>query len=215
MSRNQAIQHATHHFDSGAFLADLNRRVGFRTESQEAGRSAALLAYLTDEIMQDAAALEAWVRMMFAMEMGFKIDDLLIRGTGAGEPLGILKAPALRTVSAETGQTADTIVWENVQKMFTFGLGNNLEWYINKECLPELMNMEQPVGTGGSAVWLPAGGASGRPFDTLLGRPINYLEQASALGDKGDIIYADFSQYLFADKGGIQTASSIHINFTP
>ena len=172
------------------------------------------VTYLTDEIMQDAAALEAWVRMMFAMEMGFKIDDLLIRGTGAGEPLGILKAPALRTVSAETGQTADTIVWENVQKMFTFGLGNNLEWYINKECLPELMNMEQPVGTGGSAVWLPAGGASGRPFDTLLGRPINYLEQASALGDKGDIIYADFSQYLFADKGGIQTASSIHINFT-
>lgn len=172
------------------------------------------ITHLTDEIMQDASALEAWVLMMFGLEMGFKIDDLLVRGTGAGEPLGILTAPALRTIAKETGQTADTIVWENVQKLFTFGLGDNLEWYINKECLPELMNMVQPVGTGGNAVWLPSGGASGRPFDTLLGRRINYIEQASALGDKGDIMYADFSQYLFADKGGIQTASSIHVNFT-
>ena len=57
MTRNQAIQHATHHFDSGAFLADLNRRVGYRTESQEADRAATLLAYLTDEIVPEAERL--------------------------------------------------------------------------------------------------------------------------------------------------------------
>ena len=57
MSRNQAIEHATHHFESGAFLTDLNRRVGFRTESQEDGRAATLLAYLTDEIVPEAGRL--------------------------------------------------------------------------------------------------------------------------------------------------------------
>jgi HK97 family phage major capsid protein len=172
------------------------------------------LTYLTDELMQDAAALEAWVRIAFAMEFGFSIDDKLVRGTGAGEPMGILNAPALRSISKETDQAADTIVWENIQNMYTFALGNNLEWYINRECLPQLMSMSQPVGTGGVPVWLPANGASGRPQDTLMGLPINYIEQASALGDKGDIMLADFSQYLFADKGGLQTASSIHVNFT-
>jgi HK97 family phage major capsid protein len=172
------------------------------------------LTYLTDELMQDAAALEAWVRIAFAMEFGFAIDDKLIRGSGAGEPMGILNAPALRTIAKESGQAADTIQWENIQKMYTFALGTNLEWYINRECLPQLMSMSQPVGTGGVPVWLPANGASGRPQDTLMGLPINYIEQASALGDKGDIMLADFSQYLFSDKGGLQTASSIHVNFT-
>ena len=57
MTRDQAIQHATHHFDSGAFLADLNRRVGFRTESQEPERAATLLAYLTGEIVPEAERL--------------------------------------------------------------------------------------------------------------------------------------------------------------
>jgi acetylornithine deacetylase/succinyl-diaminopimelate desuccinylase-like protein len=57
LTRDQAIQHATHHFDSGAFLTDLNRRVGFRTESQEADRAATLLAYLTDEIVPQAQQL--------------------------------------------------------------------------------------------------------------------------------------------------------------
>ncbi len=57
MSRNEAIQHATHHFDSGAFLADLNRRVGARTESQEAGCVPALRAYLSGEIAPAAERL--------------------------------------------------------------------------------------------------------------------------------------------------------------
>ncbi|TDN70364.1 M20 family metallopeptidase [Paraburkholderia sp. BL10I2N1] len=57
MSRTHAIDHATQHFDSGAFLADLNRRVGVHTESQEAGRAAVLHAYLSDEIVPAARQL--------------------------------------------------------------------------------------------------------------------------------------------------------------
>jgi len=174
------------------------------------------LTYLTDELIQDAATLESWVREMFAEEMGFKMDDLIIRGSGSGEPLGILNAGCLRSISAESGQAADTVIAENVIKMYTFCRKKaNLEWYVNEELLPQLMTMHIAVGTGGIPIWLPANNnLNGRPQDTLMGRPINYIEQASKLGDVGDIIAADFSQYLFVDKGDIQQASSIHVNFT-
>lgn len=173
------------------------------------------LTYLTDELMQDATMLEGWVRMMFAKEMGFKMDDLIINGTGAGEPLGILNAGCLRSITKETGQLADTIVLENLEKAFTFCRDKaRMVWLANEEILPQLMGMERAVGTGGQAVWMPQNSAAGAPNDTILGRQIKYIEQAAALGDLGDIIAADLSQYLFVDKGNIQTASSIHVNFT-
>ncbi len=49
-SRDQAIAASTRWFDDGHFLNELDRRVGYRTESQEAGRLPQLTAYLTDEI---------------------------------------------------------------------------------------------------------------------------------------------------------------------
>ncbi|WP_323118142.1 M20 family metallopeptidase [Burkholderia alba] len=57
MSRTAALHHAAEHFDSGAFLADLTRRVAFRTESQEAGQADALRGYLSDELVPSAAGL--------------------------------------------------------------------------------------------------------------------------------------------------------------
>lgn len=88
-----------------------------------------------------------------------------------------------------------------------------MRWFINQDTLPELMSMSQPVGTGGAPVWLPAGGASGKPYDTLFGRPVTEIEQAASLGTVGDIILADLSQYLCIEKGGLQSASSIHVQF--
>ena len=173
------------------------------------------LTYLTDELIQDAPMLEGWVRLMFGKEMGFKMDDLIVNGTGAGQPLGILAAPCLRSITAETGQAADTILVENIVKMFTFCRDKaRMVWLANEEIIPQLFGMALAVGTGGVPVWLPANGAAGAPNDTLMGRQIKYIEQAAKLGDVGDIIAADLSQYLFVDKGDIQTASSIHVNFT-
>jgi acetylornithine deacetylase/succinyl-diaminopimelate desuccinylase-like protein len=51
MTRSLAIDHALNYFDSGAFLADLSRRVALRTESQDAGQAAVLRSYLADEMM--------------------------------------------------------------------------------------------------------------------------------------------------------------------
>lgn len=174
------------------------------------------LCYATDELLQDAAALDSYIRRAFPSEFGFRLDDAIINGTGAGTPLGILNSGALVTVSKETGQAADTILAENVWKMYArmFPASvNSAVWLINQACWPQLFSMSLSVGTGGAPIFVPAGGISQSPYNMLLGRPVIPIEQCAALGDAGDIIFADFGGYLLGEKGGIQSDMSIHVRF--
>lgn len=57
MSRDTAIDNVTDHFDRGAFLEMLQKRVAFRTESQEPDSGPVLRAYLSDEIAPALAEL--------------------------------------------------------------------------------------------------------------------------------------------------------------
>ena len=50
MTRESAISRATRHFDEGAFIADLARRVAYRTESQVPESRPQLAAYLVEEL---------------------------------------------------------------------------------------------------------------------------------------------------------------------
>ncbi len=169
------------------------------------------LCYATDELLQDTAALESVIRQAFAEEFGFKIDDAILTGTGAGEPLGILNSSSLVTVAKESNQT-EKITVENLIKMWNRVWSrsrNNAVWFINQEIEPYLYTLK--IGT--TPVYVPAGGLSEKPYGTLFGRPVIPLEQCSALGEVGDIILADLNQYLLIDKGGINAQSSIHVRF--
>src|SRR5258707_2269213 len=50
MSRAEAISRVGRHFHDGEFWVELDRRVAYRTESQNPGRADALRAYLEDEL---------------------------------------------------------------------------------------------------------------------------------------------------------------------
>lgn len=175
------------------------------------------LCYATDELLEDAAALEGVIRTGFVSEFGFLLDDAIINGSGAGQPLGILNAGCLVSVDKEVGQKADTVVAENVIKMYSrifAGSRSRAEWYINQNIEPQLFTMSLAVGTGGIPIYMPAGGLSGQPYGTLFGRPVIAIEQAASLGDLGDIMFADLgSGYILAEKGGIKSDMSIHVRF--
>jgi len=174
------------------------------------------LCYATDELLADASALEGFIRAAFPSEFAFLVDDAIIRGTGAGQPLGILNAGCLVSQAKEVGQKADTIVAENVIKMSSRIFASsfmNASWYVNQMCLPQLYTMSIAVGTGGQLVFVPPGGLNSAPYGSLLGRPVIPIEQASALGDVGDIILADMNGYILAQKGGVQADVSIHVEF--
>jgi HK97 family phage major capsid protein len=174
------------------------------------------LCYATDELLQDASALESFIRSAFVAEFGFLLDDAIINGTGAGQPLGILNAGCLVQVDKETGQKADTVVFENVIKMwsrlFPASQSNSI-WLINNNVYPQLFQMSMAVGTGGVPVYMPAGGINNAPYGTLFGRPVIAIEQCPTVGDLGDIILADMNGYVLAEKGGISSDMSVHVRF--
>lgn len=175
------------------------------------------LYYATDELIQDASALESVVSQAIISELGYKVDKAIFRGTGAGQPLGILNSGSLVSVDKETGQLARTITYQNICDMWArlySGSKRNAVWLINTDVLPQLFTMGLTLGVGGAPVYLPPGGASGSPYGSLFGRPVIEIEQASTLGTVGDISLVDLSEYVLIEKGGIQQASSIHIAFT-
>src|ERR1700759_4309621 len=58
MTRNDAIARAQALIPSGEFLSELDRRVAYKTESQNAERADALRAYLVEEMTPALAALD-------------------------------------------------------------------------------------------------------------------------------------------------------------
>jgi len=169
------------------------------------------LCYVTDELLQDASALEKVIKEGFAEEFGFKMDDVILRGSGAGQPLGFLNSDSLVKVEKERDQK-EKITVQNIVKMWSRMWSRsrtNSVWFVNPEIEPLLYTLT----VGDKPVYIPAGSMANSPYGKLLGRPVIALEQCSELGEVGDIILADMSQYLLIDKGGMNTASSIHVRF--
>ncbi len=119
---------------------------------------------------------------------------------------------ALVSVAKETGQAAATIVYENVIKMRARMWGyHNAIWLANHDCLPQLMLMNQSVGTGGVPVWQPSG-REDHP-DILLGRPLVFTEYMQTLGTAGDLMCTNWTQYLEGTYQPLQSAESVHVRF--
>jgi HK97 family phage major capsid protein len=93
-------------------------------------------------------------------------------------------------------------------------------WFINQDVEQQLPQMNIKIknvagaeNVGGFGVYMPANGLSVDGYDTLFGRPVIPIEQCETLGTKGDVFYADLSQYLLIRKGAMETAESIHVRF--
>ena len=174
------------------------------------------LCYATEELLADTSALEQIISDGFAEEFTFKVEDAVVNGSGAGMPLGILNAGCTVSVAKETGQAAATLTFENVSKMWSRMWGRSRQdavWLINQDIEPQLYGLSVVVGTGGVPVYLPPGGLSQSPYATLMGRPVIPVEYCATLGTVGDIVLADFSQYVMVDKGAPKQASSVHVRF--
>lgn len=172
--------------------------------------------YLTERLLQDAPAMQAEVSEAFENEFAFVIDDEIFRGTGVGQCHGVVNHGSWIAVAKETGQAADTVVAENIAKMWARVPARSQMtgvWVYNTALFPQLQSMQIGTGTSGQLVYMPAGGISGAPFATIYGRPALPIEQASAPGDVGDIAFLDLSQYKLIVKGGLQFAESIHVRF--
>lgn len=174
------------------------------------------IAYITERALQDASALGGVFARAYTDELGFKLDDEIFRGSGAGECQGVKNAACAVSVAKETGQTAATILAENVIKMWARVHPRSRArgaWFVNVECDTQLPLMQIGTGASGQLVYMPPGGLSGAQYGTIYGRPVIPIEHADALGTKGDISFLDLTEYKLITKGGVQADESIHVRF--
>jgi HK97 family phage major capsid protein len=123
------------------------------------------------------------------------------------------------TVAKETSQAADTILFANINKMWARMYApsrRNAVWLINQDIEPQLESMAfDPAASSKTPAYMPSGGLSVEGYATLKGRPVVPVEACSTLGDEGDIILVDLTQYEVLLKGGgaMRTDVSMHLYF--
>ncbi|HUQ68749.1 MAG TPA: phage major capsid protein, partial [Planctomycetaceae bacterium] len=206
---------------------------GLKTQSRPAFDSMTLrlhkvysLVPVTDELAEDAPAMDSYLRRKAPEAIDFAINLAIVQGSGSNQPLGILNSPATVSVAKETSQLADTIVANNIIKMWSRMYAPNRAnavWLVSQDIETQLYTMALPgkdntgasIAGWGSHVFMPAGGLSGNPYSTLFGRPVIPTQACNELGDKGDIILWDPTSYLTALKSGAnpKVDVSIHLWF--
>ena len=160
--------------------------------------------YLTDELMQDNTALEGFIRMNVGSAFAWAIDNEIINAT-----LSAYTAIVNHAATAEVTFAGNSPTAAEVASMYVANCNRNrAEWYISTEQYAALLALNS---TGVLPLVQPNYNVS--PSGTLMGRPINIIEQAGNYTDESSFMFADFSQYLLIGKGGIAEATSIHVKF--
>lgn len=167
------------------------------------------VTYAAEELLkQSPIAFASLLSGFFNDEFAAKVFEERLNGNGVGMYHGIANSPALVTISKESGQAADTIVFANIVKMIArcWRYGQAV-WLANPTVYPQLRQMVQP----GSTIPIFATGQAG--IATLEGRPIYFHERMAALGDLGDIGLVNPAEYLESADDGVMSAESMHVRF--
>jgi len=190
-------------------------KAAFSQASWRLNKLAALVT-ATDELLDDATALESYIKTSAPAAIMHKLNSAIISGNGAGKPQGFINSPFAVTVAAEGGQAADTVVARNIIRMYSRMIPDaraGAAWYINAGVEEQLYLMKDDVG---NFIYLAPGSQMNQsPYGTLMGRPvIPMMSGMPALGDVGDIVFANLKYYYMIEKAaGVKSASSIHLNF--
>lgn len=173
-----------------------------------------LYTEVPNELVQDAiAAFNAFIDTMFPQAIAWFEDVAFFLGTGVGEPLGFMNAPARIQVTRAGGGNA--IDWADVVGMYSRMLPQSINravWITSPDSLPsifQLTNGGYPVFLGSG---LATGGTDGPPM-TLLGRPLLISEKAAASGSAGDLNFVDFGMYLIGDRQAMSVRQSEEYRF--
>jgi HK97 family phage major capsid protein len=173
----------------------------------------ALLPSASNELIADGVSFESQLEAAMIAGLSWGMDLSFLRGSGSGQPLGVLTAPCLITVAAQGGQLADTIVIQNLVQMFARlhpACVKNSVWVASPTTIPQLATLALAVGTGGAPI--PVMSDSSGEFK-ILTRPVIFSEKMAAVGEVGDILLADFTQYAIGIRKEVSIDKSMHVGF--
>lgn len=204
----------------GGFVASFVDELGTISEANPKTRSMELVTKklvgmirFSNELVADVPGGIDQIIRLCGRGLGWYRDRAFLKGTGAGQPLGILNASCTIVVSKETGQ-GQTILYENIVKMMSHlfpGSFQNSTWICHQSTIPALMELSLPIGTAGAHI--PVLSETNGQY-RILSRPVVFTEKTETLGTKGDIMLCDLSQYVIGLRSELRFDTSIHVGFT-
>lgn len=173
-------------------------------------------AEASGELAEDGLGFGAQLQQGLSTAAAYSLDDAIVAGSGIGRPLGILNDPAAIAVTPESGQAADTVLFQNLVNVYSRlapACQKRATWFISPGVLPQLLTLTFPAGGGTTVPVLLGNGsatnaAAGEPVGTIFGRPCVVTEIARPLGDAGDVILADMTQYALVVRSGARIEMS-------
>lgn len=163
-----------------------------------------------NELIEDSPiSIEALLTSLFSIAVGAKTERNILRGSGVGEPLGILNSNAVIT---QTAANAGTFAWADVAGMWSKfkSAGGTPNWLLHPGVWPDVLSMA--IGSSQNAVW--TANMQGGQGSNLNGYGILTSEHLPVADSAGSALLADFSAYLLFQKRGISIAFSEHAAFT-
>jgi len=164
----------------------------------------------SDELLADeAVGLVAFLQspMGFAGAIRWEEEYCFLRGTGAGQPLGVLNAACTFN---QPRAAAGAIGVADIFNMLSHHHGDVPCWHVTRAAMPQLLALNGPAANP-SYIFIP-NARDGAP-GTLFGFPVFYTEKLPALGTAGDILLADWNYYLVGDRQATTIDNSMHYRF--
>jgi len=204
----------------GGFTASYTPEAGTLAEANPKTRQMTLQAKkltgfmrFSNELMADAPNGEQQLLDICGKGLSWYRDKAFLKGSGAGEPLGILNAGCTLVQPIEDGQSEGTILYENLvgmlAKLHAASFKNSV-FVCHQSTISQLLQLSVAIGTGGDHI--PVMKESNGNF-SILTRPVIITEKTEKLGDKGDILLADFSQYVVGLRSEMRIDLSQHLYF--
>jgi len=154
----------------------------------------------SDELLDDAAiSLADFLSGPLGMAGGiaWMEDFAFLRGSGAGQPLGVITAvnrPTIVVPRAAAGAIGFADLANMMEEFLPSGRG---VWVITQSAMSEMIQLAGPAGNP-SYIWQP-NARDGIP-GSILGFPVIWSEKNPVLGAQGDVLLADFRYYLVGDR---------------
>jgi HK97 family phage major capsid protein len=163
------------------------------------------------ELLSDAPqALETFLTTLFGRAYSALKARSMLRGTGVGQPRGIVGHPATISVSRATGGTQVENDTNTILQMIERLLPGSATavWIAHPFWRSRLMATRLA-----DTLLYTANGQSLVYGDTLAGIPIAYSEHLPAVTAAGSLILADLSYYAMVERAGFTVAFSEHARF--
>lgn len=166
------------------------------------------LVTVTDKLLRNWGAASGVIEKLLRGATIAAEEKAFFKGDGVAKPLGLLNSNALMKVNRAVSNQVAYADIANMFGNFYDPQGNGVFMY-NPRILPTLMKLKDEDGR---LVWQNSA-REGAP-DSLFGLPAIKNYHSPALGSLGDLVLADWGNYLIKDGSGPLVSASEHVKFT-